>query len=182
MKKDSKFLSLILRHKPETIGITLDSEGWVGVDVLLRALNKHSNDSWDRKKLDNIVENNDKKRFVIDKLNRIRASQGHSIEINIKYDEVVPNGDLYHGTVNKFVDSIYKEGLKKMNRHHVHLSSDLQTAEKVGSRRGKPVILKIDAQKMYNDGFIFYISDNGVWLTNNVPPQYILNPIFEDNK
>ena len=181
-KNASKFLSLILRHKPETIGITLDSEGWVDVDVLLKALNKNSQyEKWNREKLDHIVETNDKKRFYIDtEFDRIRANQGHSIDIKIKYDTVVPTNCLYHGTVQKYISSIYKQGLHKMNRHHVHLSSDNKTAEKVGARRGKPVILIIDAEEMHRDGFEFFLSENGVWLTDHVPSKYILNLLYQE--
>lgn len=181
-KNSSKFLSLILRHKPETIGITLDNEGWVSINVLLKALNKHSQyEKWNREKLEHIVETNDKKRFYIDKeFDRIRANQGHSIDIKIKYKESIPTGPLFHGTVQKYIDSIYEQGLHKMNRHHVHLSKDVDTAKQVGSRRGKPVILVIDAEQMHHDGFKFFISENGVWLTDHVPSKYILNLIHPE--
>lgn len=179
MKKESKLLSLVLRHKPEAIGITLDDEGWVNISVLLKALKYHKGSIWNKTLLNNIVDNNDKQRFYIDTSgSKIRASQGHSVKVNIKYKEVTPTSDLYHGTISKVLDSIFKDGLSKMKRTHVHLSSDIETAIKVGARRGKPVILTIDAQKMYNDGVKFYISENGVWLTDHISPKYISRRVF----
>lgn len=171
VKRTSKFMSLVLRHEPEKIGLTLDEAGWVDVDLFLEAMNSH-NHYLTREQLQEVVDNNDKKRFTIDG-NRIRANQGHSIEVDLQLEEKKPPETLYHGTIDRFLQSIYHHGLKKMDRHHVHLSEDVATASKVGSRRGKPVILKIDAYAMHRDGHKFYQSANGVWLTDNVPPEYL---------
>lgn len=174
LTRSSKFLSLVLRHKPEKIGIVLDSAGWVSVSKLLKAINAN-NKHLTLIELKYIVESNDKKRFSFSEdKTKIRANQGHSVEINLELDECKPPSTLYHGTIQKFISSIYRDGLSKMNRHHVHLSDNIETAEKVGARRGKPVILVINTEQMYKDEFKFYISDNGVWLTNRVPPKYIL--------
>jgi putative RNA 2'-phosphotransferase len=169
----SKLLSLALRHKPETIGITLDENGWTGVNTLLIKLNEHGSPV-DMPTLQQVVETNDKKRFAFnDDQTKIRASQGHSITVDLNLAPAVPPFLLYHGTVAKFMSAIRKEGLKKQNRQHVHLSADKATAAKVGGRRGQPVILTVEAKKMHNEGHIFYQSANGVWLTNAVPPAYI---------
>ena len=172
-KHISKFLSLVLRHQPEKIGITLDAQGWVDIGTLISAYNKHRKDTLTRELLNTVVETNNKKRFAIDG-NKIRASQGHSVNVDLGYKEQVPPDTLYHGTVSKFLDPIYKEGLIKGTRHHVHLSVDKETAINVGSRRGKPIVLSIDAKSMYENGFKFFVSDNGVWLVDNVPTDYIL--------
>lgn len=168
LKKLSKFLSLILRHNPEKIGITIQEDGWVPVEELLTKGKIELSD------LEEVVATSDKKRFSFSEdKTMIRANQGHSVKVKMNFQEKVPPYILYHGTVRKFCGSIMKEGLKKMNRHHVHLSPDKGTAEKVGSRRGAPVILKIHARKMYVDGFKFYVSENGVWLVDEVPSKYI---------
>lgn len=173
LKHISKFLSLVLRHKPEEIGINMDSEGWVDVKELLEkcsAKKRYIN----LELLQQIVNTNDKQRFAFNHDHtRIRANQGHTIEIDLKLEPTEPLEYLYHGTVAKFIDGIKTSGLQKMERMHVHLSKDLETAIKVGSRRGKPVILKIRASEMYKDGYAFYISNNGVWLCEAVPAQYI---------
>ena len=172
-KKISKFLSLILRHKPQTIGLNLDENGWADVDELLQKSSRIGR-VFSRKKLDIVVETNDKKRFAFsDDGKRIRANQGHSIEIDLKLEETEPPETLYHGTYRQVVDVIFKDGLKKMQRHHVHLSSNIQTATRVGERRGKAVILTVESGRMFEDGHVFYLSDNGVWLTDVVPPQYL---------
>jgi putative RNA 2'-phosphotransferase len=169
----SKFLSLILRHKPETVGLTLDEQGWVDVDELLIAMNS-SGTTIDRALLHHIVDTNDKKRFMFsDDGSRIRASQGHSLSIDLALAPVQPPDVLYHGTASRFLASIREQGLLPGSRQHVHLSRDRDTAYSVGSRHGKPVILIIDAEKMYTDSYPFYCSDNGVWLTASVPVQYI---------
>jgi len=175
IKKHSKFLSLVLRHRPEKIGIKLDAAGWTSVTSLLEALSK-SGHSLTLDELKFIVENNDKKRFSFSENGKmIRANQGHSVDVKLDYPEIEPHSPLYHGTITNFLDNIYKDGLKKMKRHHVHLSGDLDTAIKVARRRNsKIVILVIDAKQMYEDGFVFYLSDNGVWLTDCVPPKYIV--------
>lgn len=169
----SKFLSLVLRHQPETISIQLDQNGWTDVNELIEKANDYGI-YFDKETLKHIVVTNSKKRFAFnDTLDKIRASQGHSIEIELGYTNQKPPTILFHGTAEKFVQSILDTGLEKRNRQHVHLSSDLETALKVGQRHGKPSIFKVLAEQMYNDNFQFYISDNGVWLTDNVPTKYL---------
>ncbi|MER0437944.1 RNA 2'-phosphotransferase [Emticicia sp. W12TSBA100-4] len=166
----SKYLSLILRHQPQSIGLVLDPNGWADVDELL---NK-SKLKFSFQQLVEVVEKNDKQRFILsDDQTKIRANQGHSIKIDLDLTPQIPPPILYHGTVEKYLDSIRTEGLKKMNRNHVHLSKDIETAQKVGNRRGIAIILKIDAEAMNNDKILFYCSENGVWLTDNVPTKYI---------
>jgi putative RNA 2'-phosphotransferase len=172
----SKFLSYVLRHRPESIGITLDKQGWVDVSELLaKAASDGTQISLDE--LKRIVAENDKKRFVLnDDATRIRAAQGHSVEVDLKLPVKAPPPVLFHGTVGKFADAIRKEGLKPMNRHDVHLSPDRETATKVATRRGKPVILVIETYPMVRDGYQFRVSDNGVWLVDAVPAKYIKFP------
>jgi len=179
MKNNSKFLSLVLRHKPETIGLKLDKNGWVAIGRLLDQMEIHDR-MIDYEELMEIVENNDKKRFEIKELDRdngyynlIRASQGHSVKVDLELKAERPPMKLYHGTVDKFIDVIMKDGLKKMNRHAVHLSGDISTATKVGSRRGKAIILEVNSGAMYADRIKFFKSKNGVWLTDSVDPKYI---------
>ena len=175
-KKLSKFLSYVLRHQPGSIGLTLDAQGWAAVDELLAAAARHG-DAITREELDEVVETNDKKRFAVSEDGtRIRASQGHSVEIELGYRPVTPPEVLYHGTTPKFLEAIRRDGLKRMNRHHVHLSSDRETATNVGSRRGKPVILEVATGEMARAGKLFYLSENGVWLTDDVPPAYLTFP------
>jgi putative RNA 2'-phosphotransferase len=172
-KHKSKFLSFVLRHHPELIGLALDENGWADVATLLQAATtKDVHITLDE--LDEIVATNDKKRFIFnaDK-SRIRANQGHSINVDLALEPMQPPNILYHGTVDKFMDSIRALGLQKMERHHVHLSSNLATAQQVGSRRGKPVVLTVQAGLMYADGHVFYQSENQVWLTDAVPPKYL---------
>jgi putative RNA 2'-phosphotransferase len=169
----SKFLSLILRHRPDVIGIQLDAEGWVPVEDLLAACAQHGR-AISREQLDTVVRTNDKQRFALSADGtRIRANQGHSLPIDLGLVPVEPPELLYHGTVPRFLDSIRRDGLTKGKRHDVHLSPDIQTATKVGQRRGRPIVLVIEAGRMFRDGHKFYRSDNGVWLTNAVPPGYI---------
>lgn len=170
--RTSKFLSLVLRHRPETVGITLDDEGWVDVGVLLDALKAHGS-PLSREALESVVEQNDKKRFVI-RDGKIRANQGHSVKIELRLRPTIPPSRLYHGTATRFLDVILEEGLKPMGRRHVHLSSDLETAVRVGRRHGKPAILLVETRGMVEDGFELYLSENGVWLTERVPPEYLL--------
>ena len=171
--RTSKFLSLILRHEPERVGLELDEAGWVGVDELLAAVNRHG-ESLTLEQLKHVVATNDKKRFAFsDDGKRIRASQGHSVEMELQYEPQVPPEFLYHGTPQRFVESIRATGLNKGERHHVHLSPDPQTASKVGQRRGRPVVLTIRSGEMHRQGHIFYRSANGVWLVDHVPPQFI---------
>lgn len=169
----SKFLSLVLRHQPETIAITLDQNGWANVNDLIEKANNYGI-KFDRETLNHIVATNPKKRFAFnDTLDKIRASQGHSVEIELGYTNQKPPEILFHGTAEKFVQSILDTGLEKGNRQQVHLSADFETAIKVGQRHGKPFVFKVLAEKMYNDNFEFFISDNGVWLTDNVPTKYL---------
>ena len=175
-KRISKLMSLVLRHKPEHLDLTLDENGWVKVDLLLAAMQRQGLDV-DRDLLEEVVRDNDKQRFAFnDDRTQIRANQGHSIEVDVELEQKTPPSVLLHGTVEKFLDAIRESGLEKMNRQHVHLSGDLETANKVGSRRGKPVILQIDAAKMEKNGHVFYLSANGVWLTDHVPPGFITFP------
>ncbi len=173
LKSTSKFLSLVLRHKPEEIGLQLDENGWASVDELIEKVNAKGN-KIDINLLNEIVETNDKKRFAFnDDKTKIRASQGHSIEIDLDLHPSLPPDILYHGTATRFVESILKEGLTKQQRQHVHLSDKLATATAVGARHGKPTILIVGAKQMQEDGFLFYKSENNVWLTDNVEVKYI---------
>ncbi|MGJ8664814.1 MAG: RNA 2'-phosphotransferase [Patiriisocius sp.] len=168
--KISKFLSLILRHKPQEIGLILDNDGWANVEELLQKANIGFEN------LKEVVDTNDKKRFVFsDDFNKIRASQGHSIDVDLKLNPVIPPKILFHGTAEKNIASIFEKGLVKQQRNHVHLSVDINTAKKVGNRYGQPVILKINALKMTQEGHLFYISENGVWLTDFVPSNFIIS-------
>lgn len=172
--KISKFLSLVLRHQPQKIDIALDASGWVAVEELLTAANAHQF-PLTREELTAIVINNDKHRFSFSEDGKyIRANQGHSINVELGYQPTSPSEFLYHGTAERFLPAIRKEGLKRMARHHVHLSSDHETAIKVGKRHGKPVVLKIKSGQMAEDGFQFYLSENGVWLTECVPVLYLI--------
>jgi putative RNA 2'-phosphotransferase len=172
----SKFLSLVLRHQPETVGLTLDDAGWVTVDDLLAACRAHGR-SIDRAQLDEIVATSDKKRFAYsDDGVRIRANQGHSVDVDLGYEPATPPETLYHGTPAQFVEAIRREGLRKMKRHHVHLSEDAAMTMSVAARRGKPMLLTIRAGQMSRDGIEFFRSTNNVWLTDAVPPQYIEFP------
>jgi len=169
----SKYLSLVLRHDPAAAGVTLDAEGWVGVDELLAGAARHGF-SFTRAELEEVVQTNEKQRFAFSvDSQRIRASQGHSVSVELGLTPETPPEVLYHGTVDRFLSSIMDQGLDKRSRQYVHLSPDVETATRVGSRRGQPVILKIAAANMHSDGFCFFCSANGVWLTERVPPQYI---------
>lgn len=177
----SKFLSYILRHQPAAIGLTLDSSGWVDTAELIKQMNAHGK-SIDLETLIAVVEENDKQRFRFNEdQSQIRANQGHSIAVTLNYAPKIPPAILYHGTAEKFLDSIFESGLEKRNRHHVHLSKDVVTARKVGQRHGKAVVLTVSAEKMSEAGFNFYESDNGVWLTASVPPLYLSIDV-EENK
>ena len=172
-KKISKFLSLILRHQPESIAIKLDENGWADIDEL-RAKSAKKRMFFTPEELDEVVETNNKKRFAFNEdKTKIRASQGHSISVELNLNEAEPSEFLYHGTVGKFMESIKREGLQKMSRQHVHLSQDRETAIKVGGRRGAPQILSVRSGAMHRDGFKFYLSENNVWLTDEVPAKYI---------
>ncbi len=173
----SKFLSLVLRHKPETIDMQLDPEGWLPIDQLIEGANKIGK-LLTIELLHEVVATNEKRRFALsDDGLRIRASQGHSIanvELNLVATE--PPAILYHGTIANFLDSIRQQGLDKRSRNHVHLSDNRATAIKVGSRRGKPVILKIDSARMHAASNKFFLSANQVWLTDSVPTEFIEFP------
>ena len=172
----SKFLSLVLRHKPETIGLQLDHDGWASIVDLLRAANSNGR-RLDEEVLLRVVHENDKQRFAISADGtRIRANQGHSIEVNLGLEPQVPPELLYHGTVERFLASIRQQGLIPGSRQYVHLSSDAQTAETVGRRRGKPIVLVIQALEMHETGHAFYRAENGVWLTDHVPIEFIHFP------
>jgi putative RNA 2'-phosphotransferase len=169
----SKFLSFVLRHKPEAIGLSLDENGWANVDELLVLAAEHGT-RFTREELVEVVSTNDKQRFAFNlDGKKIRANQGHSVEVELELTEKEPPAVLYHGTVGRFVEAIRAEGLKKMNRRHVHLSKDRETAEKVGERRGEAVILVVRSGEMFGEGFLFFMSENGVWLTDHVPEKYI---------
>ena len=171
--RTSKFLSLILRHEPERVGLKLDQAGWARVSELLAAVNRHGT-SLTLEGLKHVVATNDKKRFAFSEDgSRIRASQGHSLEVDLQYEPQPPPELLYHGTPERFVESIHRTGLNKGQRHHVHLSPDPQTASKVGQRRGRPVVLIIRSGDMHRSGHQFYLSANGVWLVEHVPAQFI---------
>jgi len=171
--KISKYLSKHLRHQPERLGLKLAPGGWVKVDELLTACAKHSFPI-SRAELNEVVANNDKQRFSFDSTGTlIRANQGHSIEIDLQLESAIPPDVLYHGTGHKAVELIMHYGLSKMSRHHVHLSKDMETAYKVGARHGHPVVFIVDAKAMHETGYTFYCSDNGVWLVDSVPPEYL---------
>jgi len=173
-KKTSKFLSYVLRHHPELINLNLDENGWANVDELITK-SKNDSQGFTFEELDEIVETNDKKRFIFNEdKTRIRANQGHSVDINLALIPQQPPEFLYHGTAQRNIESILEKGIEKRNRQHVHLSQDIETATKVGMRHGKPIILTINTEKMFDDGIEFYLSENNVWLTDFVDATYIL--------
>lgn len=174
-KEISQYLSFILRHAPESIGLQLDSEGWAIIDDFL-LLATQDGKLIEKSELINVVDTSDKKRFSIsDDGLKIRALQGHSTQsVNINFSEKIPPCYLYHGTAIKFLESIQENGLVAGARHYVHLSENQSTAEKVGSRHGKPVVLKINALQMYEQGYKFYLSENGVWLVKAVSTGFIV--------
>lgn len=172
----SKYLAKHLRHQPERIGLTLDRHGWVGVEELLGAAAAHGF-PFSRQELEQVVAENDKQRYALDTAgDRIRASQGHSVTVELDLPAVEPPAVLYHGTVSRHVAAIRRDGLRRMNRQHVHLSPDRETATRVGSRRGKAVVLVVDAGAMHRTGHVFWRSANGVWLVNGVPPEFLRFP------
>jgi len=174
--RTSKFLSLVLRHEPERVGLKLGDAGWVGVKELLEAVNRHGI-SLRFDQLKHVVATSDKKRFAFSEDGlRIRASQGHSVEVDLQYPPQKPPEILYHGTAVRFLDSIRLNGLQKMERHDVHLSAETKLTVQVGSRHGKPALLTIRAGDMHKAGFVFRCSANGVWLVDHVPPQFIQFP------
>jgi putative RNA 2'-phosphotransferase len=168
----SKFISLILRHKPETIGINLDEHGWANVDELIKGISKTQ--KFDRDMLEEIVRTDNKQRYSFNEdKTLIRANQGHSIPVDVELEEKEPPEILYHGTGEKYVSSINEQGLLPKSRLYVHLSSNEKTANKVGQRHGKPVIYLVKSGEMYKDGYKFYLSINRVWLTKEVPVKYL---------
>ncbi|MFI0144625.1 RNA 2'-phosphotransferase [Streptomyces globisporus] len=169
--KVSKYLSKHLRHQPERIGITLDENGWVGVETLLSAAALHGF-AISRAELDHVVTVYDKRRFAVDG-DRIRANQGHTVAVDLDLPPAEPPAYLYHGTVARVMDAIRAEGLRPMTRHHVHLSPDRETATRVGARRGRPLVLTVDAGAMHRAGHVFRVSANGVWLADAVPPEFL---------
>lgn len=171
LTKTSKYISLILRHKPETIGISLDEHGWANVKDLIKGVNKTH--ELDMKMLEEIVETDDKQRYSFNEdKTKIRANQGHSIDVDVELEEAVPPEMLWHGTGVKYMRNIDVEGLISKSRLYVHLSANPNTAMEVGKRHGAPMIYCIDALRMHNDGYKFYKSKNGVWLTKHVPTEY----------
>lgn len=171
-KDTSKFIALILRHKPETVGISLDEHGWANVDELIEGVNKTHH--LDRKLLERIVREDEKQRYSFNEdKTLIRANQGHSVPVDVELEECVPPDVLFHGTGEKYVSSIWEKGLLAKSRLYVHLSADVETALKVGQRHGKPFVFVIDGRQMHADGYRFYRSVNGVWLTREVPVRYL---------
>ncbi|GAA5511049.1 RNA 2'-phosphotransferase [Novipirellula caenicola] len=173
----SKFLSLVLRHQPEIVGMTLDEEGWLDIHELISAANARGT-PLSLELVHEVVATNDKKRFALsDDGRRIRANQGHSVSrVDLNLNPQTPPDTLFHGTVAAFIESIRASGLQKRSRNHVHLSADESTATKVGSRRGKPIILRVNTAAMHHDGHRFYRSANGVWLVDAVPVEYLKFP------
>ncbi len=173
--RQSKFLSLVLRHEPEKIGITLDAQGWVDVSVLLNALEIHRQ-PMSRDELARLVAESEKKRFALSEDGlRIRANQGHSVEVDLALEPKTPPELLFHGTPDRFIESIRKTGIEKRERHHVHLTESRTVAHETAQRRGRPVVLEIRAGEMSRTGSLFYLTDNNVWLVDGVPPKFIIN-------
>jgi putative RNA 2'-phosphotransferase len=171
--KISKYLSKHLRHTPDRLGLTLAPGGWVTVEMLLSACAAHQFPIT-VEELEEVVATSDKQRFALDETKtRIRANQGHSVEVDLQLEPQIPLSVLYHGTGAGSVSAIQQSGLRKQSRHHVHLSKDVETARKVGMRHGRPVIFAVDTAAMQQAGFTFYCSENGVWLVDEVPPQYL---------
>ncbi|MGE0786912.1 MAG: RNA 2'-phosphotransferase [Sandaracinaceae bacterium] len=169
----SKFLSFVLRHRPDEIGLTLDAAGWAYVDELLERCADHGR-PLERADLDEVVRTSPKRRFAFsDEGDRIRANQGHSTKVELGYAAVAPPALLFHGTAERHLAAIRATGLQRMKRHHVHLSADEATARTVGARKGKPIVLRVDAAAMHTAGHAFFVTPNGVWLTEDVPPQYL---------
>ena len=169
----SKFLSFVLRHKPDSIGLVLDAQGWVGIDELIAKAGA-AGTRFARADLLSVVKTSDKKRFTVSADGRlIRAAQGHSVAVELGVPSRAPPPMLYHGTATRFVESIQREGLRPQQRQQVHWSLDEETARRVGQRHGKPAIFTIDAAAMHAQGFAFYVADNGVWLSDRVPPEFL---------
>lgn len=172
LDKLSKFISLVLRHRPDAANITLDEHGWANVEELLDGMNETGR-KIDMEILEKIVVTDNKQRYCFNQdKTLIRANQGHSIPVDVELKEQEPPEFLFHGTATRFLDDILNDGLKPMSRLYVHLSKDKETALKVGKRHGTPVILKIYSGAMHKDGYRFYLSENGVWLTEKVDVKY----------
>lgn len=170
----SRFLSLILRHKPETVQLYLDKQGYASVELLIEHINAYSSFHIDKNILDTIVSTDSKKRYSYNEdKTKIRANQGHSISVDLGLQPQSAPSILYHGTGAKYLESILHEGLRPKQRTHVHLSANIETAITVGQRHGSPRILRVDTEQMQKDGYSFYLSENHVWLTDHVPPQYL---------
>ncbi|WP_153796350.1 RNA 2'-phosphotransferase [Foetidibacter luteolus] len=173
VKNISKLMSLVLRHQPEYIGLTLNANGWASVEELINRMNSHGI-AVNKTLLEEVVVTNNKQRFAFNEdKTLIRGSQGHSIAVDLELKESLPPDILYHGSTVSSVELIMLTGIKKQSRQHVHLSQDTNTAQQVGARHGKPVVLQVNAKAMYDQGYRFYISANKVWLTDEVPPQFI---------
>ena len=171
--KLSVFISLVLRHKPDAAGITLDEHGWANVDELINGIN-NTGRKIDMTMLEEIVKTDNKQRYSFNEdKTLIRANQGHSIPVDVELNQQEPPELLYHGTASRFLDNIMTEGLKPMSRLYVHLSKDVETAKKVGKRHGNPVVLKVYSRQMNRDGVEFYLSENGIWLTKKVDAEYL---------
>ncbi len=174
--RTSRFLSFVLRHEPKRIGLALDANGWADIGELIEKAGAHGM-ALTRELIAEVVATSDKQRFAIDATGaRIRANQGHSVDIDLDLEPRVPPETLFHGTGEKSVAAIRIEGLKRRERQHVHLSPDEQTAIRVGQRHGKPVVLRIAAARMRERGHAFFLSTNGVWLTDCVPAEFIAFP------
>jgi putative RNA 2'-phosphotransferase len=169
----SKFMSFVLRHQPDSIGLVLDSQGWTSVAQFIAKANAAGHE-FTRDDVIRVVETSDKRRFTLsDDGERIRAAQGHSVAVELGLTPHEPPAVLYHGTATRFLEPILSEGLKPQRRQQVHLSVDEPTARIVGQRHGRPVILSVDAHRMHASGFTFYVADNGVWLTDHVPAEFL---------
>lgn len=169
----SKFLSLILRHKPDIIGLPLDEAGWGNLDELMEKASK-TGVQLSKERIRQAVAASDKQRFAISEDGlRIRANQGHSIVVDLGFEKAEPPELLYHGTASHNLAAIRQQGIVKGNRQYVHLSLDKESAEVIGKRHGKPIVLVVKAGCMHQDGFKFFLSANGVWLTDHVPHDYV---------
>ncbi len=174
MKNTSKFISLILRHNPGAVGISLDEHGWADVQELIGGINRSEGHVLDMEMLEEIVRTDEKQRYSFNEdRTLIRANQGHSIPVDVELEEKTPPDILWHGTGEKYVSSIDAQGLIPKSRLYVHLSADVETARKVGSRHGKPVIYEVNCRRMAEDGYHFFLSANHVWLTKEVPARYL---------
>ncbi len=173
LKRISKQMSYILRHRPDSVGLTLATGGWVAVADLLAVLS-YEGKTVTRATLEQVVTDNDKQRFEFSSDgSQIRARQGHSADVDLQYEAATPPDLLFHGTATRFLESIFAQGLIKGNRHHVHLSTNRETMIQVGMRHGKPTVLEVNAKQMLADGHTFFVTGNEVWLTDHVPPQYL---------